>query len=472
MLIALLQIIDNTSINRDWPETVTAVWLVWTFSYFFCSWSALRTPYLLASSYLTALCMFHLGLPIPAAFGLVNLPALTQGTKGFWFQQSAWCTLVALGAFGAGFALSLNCTSKLEIPLAVAQTKRATTLDTVRWAGVGLFVASITFLVMLIAEIGNPLAYSRMDLFRHSGDLRGLALFMMTFPTAAVLLVIGAQTAWQSWRAAIVAVIALGILLLSGYRSAALFPLMVGVILWAKTGRNIPWSVAAVLVGVVVVAIPAVAILRASGTYETLSTEKISESLQKAEATDTFIELGGTAGILAATMQLVPASEPYRYGETYLGALREAIPNISFEPRRSDRDQLLKRGATREGLLQLAPSDWLTFRLEPIKFRNGEGVGFSAIAEPYLNFGFSGVVLFFSGMGFALGRLDQENLIIRPGWLLFCGSVFWPLVRTVRNDVNNFTKPLVFLYLILGAWFLATSLLRYKARPGQAPYVG
>ena len=121
-------------------------------------------------------------------------------------------------------------------------------------------------------------------------------------------------------------------------------------------------------------------------------------------------------------------------------------------------------------MLDLAPSDWLTFKLEPLKFRTGEGVGFSAIAEPYLNFGFPGVIVFFGGLGFVLGRLDQRALWLEPRWLLFCGAVFWPLVRTVRNDLNNFTKPLVFLFLILAVWFLATSLfLRLKPTSTQVP---
>lgn len=467
---ALFQSINNSSVDRNWPAAVTAVWLVWSLFYITASWRALGTPYLLSSSYLIALCMFHLGLPIPATFGWINLPSLTQGIGGFWLQQSAWCTLLALGAFGAGFALSLTSRDDHEEDHLTEAAQRIKTLRVAHWAGVGLFLASLFFLAMLIAQIGNPLAYSRMDLFRNRGDVRGLALFMMTLPSAAILLVIGAQRFWQSCGAAIVAFSTLGIFLLSGYRSAALFPLLVGTILWTKIGRRIPWSIAATMVGAILLAIPAVAILRTSGTYDNLSNEKVNQAIEKAETSDTFLELGGTSGILAATLQSVPHSDPYRYGLTYVHALREAIPNVSFEARRSDRDVFLMHGARRDAMLDLAPSDWLTFKLEPIKFRTGEGVGFSAIAEPYLNFGFPGVIVFFGGLGFFLGRLDQRALWLEPRWLLFCGAVFWPLVRTVRNDLNNFTKPLVFLFLILAVWFLATSLFfRLKSTSTQVP---
>lgn len=459
--IALAQSLGSPSLDRDWPEIVTLVWLVWTVVYIVASWRALETPYLLSSGYLVALSVFHLGLPIPSAFGWLNVPEMTRGTEGFWLQQSAWCTLLALGMFGIGFALSLKKKDTApNIDPLLAGTQRCEALATIYWAGLGLLMAAGCFLVMLVLQVGNLFTYSRMDLFHYRGDTRGLALFMMTLPSAAVLLVIGARTFVQKTLAISVACSSLGLFLLSGYRSAALFPLLIGVILWRKTGRHIPIGVAAAMVGLIVLIIPAVAILRASGTYETLSSQKVSESIERADPANTFVELGGTAGILAATLKFVPDSDPFRYGLTYVHALREAIPNIAVTARQSDRDVFLKRGATRDGLIDLAPSDWLTYKLEPIKFYNGEGVGFSAIAEPYLNFGYPGVVACFMLMGFLLGRLDQKTLWAEPRWLLFCGAVFWPLVRTVRNDLNNFTKPLVFLYLILGVWFAATFFLR------------
>jgi len=61
-------------------------------------------------------------------------------------------------------------------------------------------------------------------------------------------------------------------------------------------------------------------------------------------------------------------------------------------------------------LVKMAPADWITYRLNRWKFDNGQGVGFSAVAEPYLNFGTAGVVLFFVFLGFLFGRLDMLNL--------------------------------------------------------------
>ncbi len=468
-VLSLLHSINEHGLDRDWPETITMVWAIWIAVYVGTTWRALGSPYLLSSGYLIALCMFHLGLPIPAAVGWFTIPDLTQGSDGFWLQQSAWCTLLALSSFGVGCALSIKTDPVPIQDLAQALSLRAESLATAYSAGIGLFAASLCFLAMLIAQVGNPLAYSRMDFFHAQGDMRGLALFLMTLPSAAVLLVIGSRTLVHYLVAGGVAVMSLAMLMLSGYRSAAMFPLLVGTILWTKTGRRIPVAVAGSMVGVILIAIPTISILRASGSYDSLSGDKVSESLAQADSTDAFVELGGTAAILGATLRFVPNSDPYRYGVTYLHALREAIPNLSFTARESDRDRFLKDGASREAMIDLAPSDWLTYKLEPMKFYNGEGVGFSAIAEPYLNLGYAGVTGVFGLLGFLLGRLDQKPLWAQPQWLVFCGAVFWPLVRTVRNDINNFTKPMVFLYLILGLWFAALSFFRAKPTPVQVP---
>ncbi len=66
------------------------------------------------------------------------------------------------------------------------------------------------------------------------------------------------------------------------------------------------------------------------------------------------------------------------------------------------------------------------------------GLGFSAIAEPYLNFGVTGVVVYFLGLGLALGRLDLV-LAHAPArrTLALAALVFMPLLLTVRNDFQT-----------------------------------
>ena len=89
----------------------------------------------------------------------------------------------------------------------------------------------------------------------------------------------------------------------------------------------------------------------------------------------------------------------------------------------------------------------------------GEGVGFTAIGEPYLNFGLPGVIAFFLALGYLLGRLDQVNLLERPGLLVFASAILWHLIQTVRDDFSNFIKPMLFTYVFLLCWRLMTRIL-------------
>ena len=76
---------------------------------------------------------------------------------------------------------------------------------------------------------------------------------------------------------------------------------------------------------------------------------------------------------------------------------KEMFPNIGGNIN-SEKSRLARKNQAtfdQSELVKMAPADWITYRLNRWKFDNGQGVGFSAVAEPYLNFGTAGVVLFF-----------------------------------------------------------------------------
>ena len=106
-----------------------------------------------------------------------------------------------------------------------------------------------------------------------------------------------------------------------------------------------------------------------------------------------------------------------------------------------------------EGLLRLSPSRWASFRaFGIITALPGHGVGFSGVAEPYFNFGYICVVLFFVGLGVMSGRLDSLNILLNYPWLLITSLTLWHFVVTVRNDFQNFTKPAAFTLMIAAIW--------------------
>jgi oligosaccharide repeat unit polymerase len=128
-------------------------------------------------------------------------------------------------------------------------------------------------------------------------------------------------------------------------------------------------------------------------------------------------EFGGSASTIAHTMRLVPVQKDYDYGLGYFWATTTIIPNVFAE--------------VHPGVTHAAYSRWLTREIDPYAFRRGGGVGFSFIAEAYLNFGMIGALGFFMLLGFVWGKLvNWGDDASRPFRVVFIaamlgGFLFW-----------------------------------------------
>lgn len=110
----------------------------------------------------------------------------------------------------------------------------------------------------------------------------------------------------------------------------------------------------------------------------------------------------------------------------------------------------------REGLMRLSPASWASLVIlgpDEALYQN-HGVGFSAVAEPYFNFGVAGVVGFFMLLGFFMARMDCATLPLQYPWLVFASIFYWYLILTVRNEFGNFTGPASYAAISLGVWVL------------------
>jgi len=453
-LVACFLVMESPQLHSDWSIEVSVVSLITLGGFFVVSLLLFRTPYLLTSAYLLALSLFHLGITIPAAFGFMEVEGWHSGSLVKWLEQAGWYTVLALACIGVGFSLSVTPSRLARLHLQVDPETKNRALSMAFRDGIGLLLVSGVMFGLAIASFGNLLAYSRVDFFRGVGDTRGLGVFLMIFPSAITLLVIGAQTRFQRLFAWALFFFGTVLVMLSGYRTSALYPMLIGVVVWVKVGRRIPMIYTVISVVVIILAISAVGILR-TYKYEEMDAKKLGQSVESANWADSFKTLGQTGGLLAHVLRLVPHTDPYRYGETYLQYVAASIPNVSMTMNQSDRVIALRESSKDPtAIARTVPSDWLTYRLIPEKFQSGEGVGFTGIGEPYLNFGLPGVVIFFLAFGYLLGRLDQISLLEHPGFLIFTAAILWHLVQTVRDDFGNFIKPMVFTYFILFFWRL------------------
>lgn len=463
VVISSYMVLARPHVSSGWTSVVALVCIIWLVVYVFCSYRQLGTVYLFTSAYILPLSIFHLGVIVPDAIGWLDASVWTEGGIAPWIYKASWYTALSLGCIGIGFGLSINRQriSRMWAPASVAEIDKA--LSLMYWAGIGLLLASIANLAIAVYSVGNLLQYTRNDFFKGVGDTRGLGVFLYLFPGSVILLMISARTRLQSKLSWALFAFAFILIMLSGYRTTALFPLMVGAVIWVKTGRKIPTVYSVVAILVVLIIIPITGKLRSAGDYKDINVDLIKKSAEGVEIKDSFREMGSTAGVLAETLRLVPDEDPYRYGSSYLLALKNSIPNITLTQDTSAVEMVRKRAALDPELLyKMAPQDWLTYRIDPLRFKAGGGVGFSSIGEAYLNFGYAGVLVFFTMLGYSLGRLDQVNLLRSSKMLLFVCCGLWPLMRTVRDSAGTFIKPLVFVYLTLLIWWIVTRFLIKK----------
>ncbi|MEQ1637426.1 MAG: O-antigen polysaccharide polymerase Wzy [Methylococcales bacterium] len=459
----IIQIINEPTGDLDWYFPIVFCSATWILFYLVAAWQSFRHIYLFSSAFLTALILFHLGLIYQRAFGSFMFPSSWEhGSFSPWLEKAGWHVILALSGFGIGFAIAVS-TSKNHLrdsdPKLDYRVKKIG-----HWSAIGLLIASVIFFSFAIQSYGNLLNYARHEIFSSKADSRGFGAFMMIFPGSVLLYYFSATSKTQKLFGLFLATFAFLMFMISGYRSAALFPSLVGVALWVKSGRKLPLPIVAGGIVVVLMLIAVSGYLRTMGKYSELNLNDVSTSLDKSSIDSSISEMGASIKALASVLQLVPKMDGYRYGSSYLYSAVDALPNISGTINiEASREYVIKqKNSDPDAINHMHPADWLTYRIAPWDFSHGFGVGFSAIAEPYLNFGTFGVFFFFGILGYGLGKLDSIPLFQSPFILIFSASMLWPLIRTVRNDSSNFFKPFIFTLLILAAWWIFSKIFFRK----------
>ncbi len=234
--------------------------------------------------------------------------------------------------------------------------------------------------------------------------------------------------------AAVVGIIWLLSLIYWGFRGPALIAAIIVYIIARKKGLTISrWS--PLLATGVLLILP---VLRTS--REAPLNERFSQlSFKDFNILDGPAEMGMSIRPLVETVDLMRAKD-FRRGKTYLLGIAGIVPNLA----------LRWEVSAKEAEDELPPSHWITAMVDPWTYKNYGGMGFSAIAEPYMNFGLPGVVLYFIVLAFFLVRLEQvsiHNSYTLAAW----ASILGPLLWTTRNDFSNFFRPAVWGLLALVA---------------------
>ena len=467
MFYAVLKITSSSPGSKEWFLEISIVSLVWLAVYIVTTFYHYKSVYLFSTAYVIALFLFHLGITIQQAFG-ANIP-VDWGVIKFpnfekWLDLSGWYTVLSIAGFGIGVSMSSLITTKKMIANDTAQKRKELVYKAAFWSGTGLLIASVIFFFMALSSYGNLMNYTRAEIFSSSADSRGFGVFMMVFPGAVSILLFSSTTKKSYMYSAGLCVFAFLLFMLSGYRSAALFTSLIGVVIWVKTGRKFPPWLAFSSVIFILLAISFVGVLRTLGAYGSLGDQEFDRSLENTTLTGGIKTMGQTGGALAHVIRLVPDEDPFRYGGSYLHALADSLPNVGFNVDTSfSRKTMKDKGVLDQGAVSnMVPSDWLTYRVLKEQFDLGHGTGFTTIGEAYLNFGLPGVIVFFIIVGCLLGVLDHKKIIYNPYLFIFSCTMLWTLIRTVRNDFSNFIKPSIFVLIILLIFWVVSMIVLDK----------
>jgi len=406
--------------------------------------------------YLELLGLFHLGIVVPWALGIydiTNIPgfipfglshALTMITYSILIFQLG--ILTALG--GQGFRIT--CTSREEQTLDDPKIFRV---------GSALFLfGSVMFLIGLVrlGSVGyERLTYSETFRLRAESDPRFFGTGMTVALIGLCLTVAGASKRQMRITYAYTGFWFLTFFYL-GFRSPAITAALLVFAVAYKKGVRWPRWAPFVTGLILLIAVPMVRVIR----EEPLDERSLSTSLHDMSILDGPAEVGGAFRPLTETLDLI-GPDNYRYGKTYLTALKGVLPNLA----------LRWEAPATENIEDLPPGHWVTAIVDPWAYKNHEGMGFSGIAEPYMNFGMAGVVVYFFLLSILLVRLEQ--LSIRSSyslamWALLVGPLLW----TIRNDFREFFRPAVWGLLCLGLIWLSSTRNTVISRFGRADKPG
>lgn len=387
--------------------------------------------------FLGLLALFHLGYYVPAKLGLIDeyVHAPITGTLSD-------TTMLLFGAAILSFAL--GCTfsrpqgvSKRTIGAACAPEIARTVLI----CGLIISGLSVVCAMIFVMQIGGPAAllhFTYLDFFNmftigSNENSRYAMTFLEYYPDGALLVYFGlaAQKApprlFRIWG--VCTVIAVASTLLFGSRGTTILLLLGWAYLRHQMVARLNLRMIGAMTATLIVVIPWVASHRNEHDFD-----KASISEVQLDVLAPFVEMGLTYRCLYATVEVLADGAPPLNGLSYYEAVRRLIPLSG----NNDQESFLGTGV------------WLARLADPVDLAQNGTFGTSGIGEPYANFGFPAVVVFFVLAGWGFSTLETLFLIKDD---MMAGAVVAlivvPMGFFVRGDITAPLRSIVWPWLLL-----------------------
>ncbi len=422
------------------------VWALW-------SWrvvtGSLFNPYTL---FFLSAALFNGGQAFLEIFGLNRDGLLGGRFSSHILMQTLLIVILGLTAFhwGALVAVTIRRPTPQTRPVLPAWPVR-----TVGW--ILLAVSIVPAFVLLRQALDLVLRYGYFEIYvQESGvGFSAAPQILGTFlvPAALFLLAGSERTPRIMLVSLIVILFYVAINLFMGRRAQALPTLAVYAWLWHRTVAPLPRAlVVSAGLATLLVIVPLSATVRNIPGEERLAPDFLVESYFSIEnpTVAAISEFGGSMATVAHTIELVPSLREFDNGQSYTYALLTLFPNFFW-----DVHPTIARGTA---------ASWLVWTVAPYTAERGGGLGYSFIAEAYLNFSSVGVLVILLVLGFfyALFSLwaDQRS---RTARLATIASFLVFFLFFARAESITVFRPLVWYSLLPYVMVLIVSKL-FKRR--------
>jgi len=402
--------------------------------------------------YLSLLGLFHLGLVVPWALGIYDI-ARTPWFVPYGLSRGLALFTYAIVAYQIGLVLALRAIRQTARPL--GWESRGVEDPRVFMGGSFLFISGAAMFAIGISLLPSRgfdrLIYSVTFRLRAESDPRFFGAGMLIAFIGLCIAAAGAsrrQMRATYWYTGVLFIT----LFYLGFRGPAITAALLVYAVAFKKGVRLPRWLPVVAVAVLLVAVPLISIMR----EEPLNERSLSSSLSRINILDGPAEVGESIRPLVETADLIGPGN-YRLGKTYLIAIKGILPNLSFR----------WQAPATESVEDLSPNHWITAMVDPWARKNDQGIGFSGVAEPYMNFGMAGIVVYFALLALLLVRLEQVSIrsaYALASWALVVGPL---LLASTRNDYTNVLRPVVWGLLFLGAIYTLSNAYRAVGHFGR-----
>jgi oligosaccharide repeat unit polymerase len=438
-----------------------SVWSLW-------SWAQVtRTWFDSYSLFLIAATLFNAGQAILEVFGLNPEGLLGRQFPPTTLVHTLFLVLIGLAAMHLG-ALLAAVRSPKRSTTSNSASDAESTLSSLRTIGWALLFVALPFTAIVIKEeitVVSSAGYFALYQQQAGTGLNAGPVVLSAFLIPGAMFLLAGACRSRGQRLIAVAVIA-GYAVIQfylGVRHEAAILAVEAIWVWHRLIRPIR---PALLIGagilMVAVIFPLVGAVRNTSGKDRSTVDFLAQNYATIDnpLVASVSEMGGSMETIAHTLTLVPATRDYEMGVGYAYAVSTLFPNLFWKIHPAIAHEL--------------PSTWLTWQVDPYTASQGGGLGFSFIAEAYLNFGYLGVpILLFFG-GYLLARLVRwADRGIRPDRVAFVATAACFAIFLARAELAVVLRGVIWYSIApyLATVWLARRRAAQAARPVEPTFL-